>query len=320
MAELRDARALTSSRSTSRYRSKGTEKDALALDSEELPTGGILIPVDAARWSADNFYRLGRAKTTIGRAAHCNVRINHPSVSRLQAELTWSGGALTLTHLSAANPTFVNGVPVAQFSALVTGDLIELGEGIVLRVELFAADEAPTAPRQIEIRRMYAVVHGDVVGYSKLVEADATATAKRLEQRFELIRQHTASAGGRLETQGDSLLCLHTTTALAVDSALAWQQEIALLNRTLPEPQRMLFRVGIHSGDILISPIGNAYGEAINIATRVQALALPGAVFVTGTVRDQLQARENIRFTMIGDETLKNISHEVRVYRADLVA
>jgi len=291
------------------------EATRLPNAAKHSPRGGILIPIGSKLWSDKQHYVLRRDKTTIGRASDCDVRINHPTVSRVHAELTWSDRDLMLAHLSPVNPTLVNGVPVGEACPLHTGDLIEIAEGIVLRLELFGSgDFAATMPRVLDARRMYAILYADVAAYSRLVEDDDIATARQLEACLAIIRQQTETAGGRVvNVAGDGILLLFTSAASAVICAITFQRSIASLNRSLPPTRQLEFRVGINSGDILITPAGAMHGDAINVAARIQALAPPGGILVTGVVHDQLQGH-GLVFQYIRTNSLKNLSREVRSY------
>jgi class 3 adenylate cyclase len=291
----------------------------LTSATDDFPRGGILIPVEPKLWSDQGHYLLRRERTTIGRGSDCDIRISHPTVSRVHAELSWTAGALLLTHLSPVNPTFVNGAPVAEPRYLRAGDIIEIADGVALRVELFGSgDDSPTEPRGRDVRRMYAVISADVFGYSRLVEQDDVETARRLEACFKIIRDRTEGADGRVvQVAGDGILLLFSSAGSAVQSAIAWQSDISSRNEALPGSRRMEFRVGINSGDILITPAGTMLGDAINIAARVQSIAPPGGIFVTGVVRDQLQGRVDLRFEYIRTDELKNLSREIRIYRVN---
>ena len=287
---------------------------------DNFARGGVLVPVEPKLWSDERHYLLRRDTTTIGRGSNCNVRISHPRVSRVHAEVAWIGPTLMLTHLSPVNPTFVNGAPVTDPRPLRTGDIIELADGIALRVELFgASDEAATEPRGQDIRRMYAVIFADVFAYSRLVEQDDAGTARQFEASFKIIRDETERMDGRIvQVAGDGILLVFNSAGAALKSAIAWQSDISRLNESLPIQRRMEFRLGINSGDILITPSGAMIGDAINIAARVQSIAPPGGILVTGVVRDQLQGQVDVRFEYIRTNEMKNISREVRIYRVEL--
>lgn len=138
-------------------------------ESNRTPCGGVLIPSEPAPWFRRRHYLLARDKTIVGRAPECQVRINHPSVSRNHLALEWAGGALVVSHLGSSNVTIVNGVPLTGSCALNGGDRIEIGDGIQFRLELFDNDDdAPTERRPLSEHRLLAIVHTDVVSYSRL--------------------------------------------------------------------------------------------------------------------------------------------------------
>ena len=288
----------------------------MADDANGFPPVGVLIPAGSKPWPSEPQYPLGPGKTMIGRAPHCGVQINHPTVSRSHAELSWADGRLTLTHLSAVNLTLVNGIPVREQVLLRTGDLIELADGILLRVELYTSGEEVTLALSRDDRRMYAVLYADVAGYSRLIEDDDIATARQIETCLDVFRHETERDNGRIvNIAGDGILLLFPSAEAALKCAITCQRTFAHLNLRLPPTRRMEFRIGINSGDILITPGGAMHGDAINIAARVQALATPGGILVTGVVHDQLQGHEGFKFEYVQTNELKNISREVRTYR-----
>ena len=116
---------------------------------------------------------------------------------------------------------------------------------------------------------------------------------------------------------GDGIVALFNSAGSAVKSAVVWQTDIARLNAALPPARKMEFRVGINSGDLLVTPVGAVVGDAINIAARVQSIASPGGIFITGVVRDQLQGQIDLRFEFVQSTEMKNLSREVRVYRVE---
>ena len=271
-------------------------------------------------WSEQPHYSLRPDKTTIGRGSACDIHIGDPTISRLHLELTWRAETLILTHLSQVNPTFVNGTPVAEPRPLRNGDIIELADGVALRVELFGGDKATTQIRGLEVRRMYAILSADVFGYARLVERDDLATARQLEGCLKIARDRVERTEGRVfQVVGDEIVALFNSAASAVKSAIALQSDIARFNGMLPPARRMEFRVGINSGDLLVTPGGAIVGDAINIAARVQSIAPPGGIFITGVVRDQLQlqGQMDLRFEFVQTGEMKNLSREVRVYRVE---
>jgi class 3 adenylate cyclase len=270
-------------------------------------------------WSEQPHYVLRPDKTTLGRGSSCDIRIGDPTISRVHLELAWRAENLILTHLSPVNPTFVNGAPVAEPRPLRNGDIIEVADGVALRLELFSGgDEDATQFRARDMRRMYAILSADVFGYTRLVEQDDLATARQLEGCLKIVRDRVEQMDGRVvQVVGDEILALFNSAGAAVKSAVACQSDIARLNAALPPTRRMEFRVGINSGDLLLTPVGAMIGDAINIAARVQNIAPPGGVFITGVVRDQLQGQTGLRFEFVQTTEMKNLSREVRVYQVE---
>jgi class 3 adenylate cyclase len=270
-------------------------------------------------WSEQPHYALGPDRTTIGRGSSCDIHIGNPTISRLHLELTWRAKTLILTHLSPTNPTFVNGAPVTEPRALRNGDIIEVADGVALRVELFdSGDEAATQFRGRDVRRMYAILSADVYGYARLVEQDDLATARQLEGCLKIARERVEQMDGRIfQIVGDGIVALFNSAGSAVKSAVVWQSDIARRNAGLPPARRMEFRIGINSGDLLVTPAGAIVGDAINIAARVQTIAPPGGIFITGVVRDQLQGQIGLRFEFVQTTEMKNLSRGVQVYRVE---
>jgi class 3 adenylate cyclase len=270
-------------------------------------------------WSEQPNYLLRRDRTTIGRGSSCDIRIDEPTISRVHLELAWRAETLILTHLSQVNPTFVNGAPVAEPRPMRNGDIIELADGVALRVELFGGgDKATTQIRRLDVRRMYAILSADVFGYTRLVERDDLATARQLEVCMKTIRDRVERMDGRVfQVIGDEIVALFNSAGAAVKSAVALQLDLARYNAVLPPTRRMEFRVGINSGDLLVTPGGAIVGDAINIAARVQNIAPPRGIYITAVVRDQLQGQLDLRFEFVQTGEMKNLSREVRVYRVE---
>lgn len=284
-----------------------------------LPPGGVLVPIDPKPWSEQPHYVLRPDKTTVGRGSNCDIRIGDPTISRIHLELAWRAETLILTHMSPVNPTFVNGAPVSEPRALRNGDIIEVADGVALRVELFGCgDNEATQFRGRDARRMYAILSADVFGYARLVEQDDLATARQLEGCLKIVRDGVERMDGRIfQIVGDGVVALFNSVGSAVKSAVLWQSEMARRNAALPPARRMEFRVGINSGDLLVTPAGAVVGDAINIAARIQSIAPPGGVFIAGVVHDQLQGQVGLRFEFVQANEMKNLSREVRVYRVE---
>ena len=169
--------------------------------------------------------------------------------------------------------------------------------------------------------RLAAVMAADMVGYSRLMEADERGTLARLRaHRIELIDPAIAKNQGRLiKTTGDGLLVEFHSVADAVRSALEIQERMRRRNADLEDDQRIDFRIGINLGDIIFDD-GDIYGDGVNVAARVEQLADVGGICVTAAVRDQVDGRVDVAFEDLGEKLLKNISRPVRIYRVAVAA
>jgi adenylate cyclase len=164
-------------------------------------------------------------------------------------------------------------------------------------------------------RRLAAILSADVAGYSRLMGADEVATVQTLSAYRGLVAGIVAARGGRIvDMPGDNILAEFPSALDAVEAALAMQQELAARNAPLPEPRRMAFRVGVNLGDI-IAENGAIYGDGVNIAARVESLAAPGGVCVSGKVYEEVRGKLALAFEDLGEHELKNIAGRVRVWR-----
>jgi class 3 adenylate cyclase len=165
-------------------------------------------------------------------------------------------------------------------------------------------------------RRLAAILAADVAGYSRLMERDEADTFARLRTlRRDLIDPKIAEHKGRIvKTTGDGILIEFPSVVEAVACAVAVQLELATRNDTTAEDERIQFRVGINSGDVIVED-GDIYGDGVNIAARLEGIAEPGGICVSGIVHDQVQGRLDCAFADIGEQNLKNIARPVRVYR-----
>ena len=165
-------------------------------------------------------------------------------------------------------------------------------------------------------RRLAAILAADVVGYSRLMEADEAGTRARVRSlHSELIDPRIAADGGRIvKTTGDGILVEFGSAVDAVQNALAIQSAMAGRNTELPEEQRLVFRVGINLGDVIIEE-DDIHGDGVNVAARLEGLCEPGEVYVSGTVRDHVEGKLAAAFDDLGEQTLKNISKPIHVYR-----
>ncbi len=173
----------------------------------------------------------------------------------------------------------------------------------------------PAGPARVE-RRLAAILAADVVGYSRLIEADEEGTLGRLRAlRAELIDPKIAEHSGRIvKTTGDGLLVEFASVVDALRCAAEVQTAMAESNLPLPPDRRIEFRIGIHQGDIVVED-GDIFGDGVNVAARLEGLAEPGGICVSARVQEDAAGRLDIAFEDIGEQQLKNIARPVRAYR-----
>lgn len=167
-----------------------------------------------------------------------------------------------------------------------------------------------------EIRRKLTTIFcADVQGYSALVEQDEVGTVTRLKQYREVMVAEIGRHHGRLiNTWGDGLLAEFSSPVEAVFCAVETQRLLALRNAESQTAPPMQFRIGINIGDVMID--GNdIYGEGVNIAARLESLADPGGICISGTVFEQVRRKLDIGFDFIGTPEIKNIAEPVPAYR-----
>ena len=165
-------------------------------------------------------------------------------------------------------------------------------------------------------RRLAAILCADVVGYSRLMGTDEEGTLAVLKShRRELIDPLIDQHRGRIfKTTGDGMLIEFASVVDAVRCAVVMQQGMEDRSANLPETERIRFRIGINLGDIMVDE-GDMFGDGVNVAARIEALATPGEICVSASVRDQIGEKLPIGFADLGDHGVKNIARPVRVYR-----
>ncbi len=164
-------------------------------------------------------------------------------------------------------------------------------------------------------RKLTAILSADAVGYSRLMAEDETATVKTLASYREimasLIKQHR---GRVVDSPGDNLLAEFSSVVDAVQCAVAVQSEFQTRNAELAENRRMEFRIGINLGDV-IDDEDRIYGDGVNVAARLEALADPGGVCVSKTAFDQIESKLPLGYEYLGQQSVKNIPKPVGAYR-----
>jgi TolB-like protein/class 3 adenylate cyclase len=164
-------------------------------------------------------------------------------------------------------------------------------------------------------RRLAAILAADVAGYSRLMGADEEGTLNRLKaHRRELVDPKIGEHHGRIvKTTGDGMLVEFASVVDAVRCGVEIQRAMIDRNAATPEDKRITFRVGVNLGDVIVDG-DDIYGDGVNIAARLEALAEPGGICISHTVRDQVLDKLSYAFTDMGEQTLRNIARPVGVY------
>jgi TolB-like protein/class 3 adenylate cyclase len=168
-------------------------------------------------------------------------------------------------------------------------------------------------PSRVE-RRLAAILAADVAGYSRLMGLDEVGTARILREHRVVSDGLVAKHGGRIvKTTGDGILLEFPSVVDAVECAVAVQASMAERNDGVPEDRRMLFRIGINLGDILIQG-DDILGDGVNIAARLEGIAKAGGICISSSAYEQVRGKVAVEFADLGEQTLKNIARPVRAY------
>ncbi|HSM39879.1 MAG TPA: adenylate/guanylate cyclase domain-containing protein, partial [Afifellaceae bacterium] len=165
-------------------------------------------------------------------------------------------------------------------------------------------------------RRLTTIVAADIAGFSRLVGIDeeGTLSAQRWHRK-DLIDPLLERHGGRVaNTAGDSLLIEFPSAVEAVRCAMSVQAEMSVRNAAVPPDRRIEYRIGINVGDVVVED-DDLLGDGVNIAARLEALAQPGGICLSGTTRDHIRDRLDIGLQDMGEVSVKNISRPVQVFR-----
>src|SRR5580692_8232167 len=165
-------------------------------------------------------------------------------------------------------------------------------------------------------RRLTNIFSADVLGYSRLMGLDEAGTLALLNDYKVIMNELIAQHRGRIvSTAGDGVLAEFPSSVMAVQSAVNIQRQLAERNQKLEPDRQMWFRIGINLGDVIVER-DDIFGDDVNIAARLQSLAEPGGVLISGTVFDQVKNKLSLSFNFLGPQRLKNIDTEVPVYSA----
>src|SRR6202051_4087732 len=173
-----------------------------------------------------------------------------------------------------------------------------------------------TPPRGLARRGPAAIVAGDIAGYSRLMQLDEEGThgrVKRIER--DLIEPSIAEHHGKLvKTTGDGFIAIFDSPVEAVRCSIVIQQNLVGRNTSLPRDSWIEYRIGVNLGDVIIET-DDIYGDGVNIASRLESIADPGQVYISGGIYEQIKHKLVCGYESLGDRKVKNITDPVRVYR-----
>jgi adenylate cyclase len=165
-------------------------------------------------------------------------------------------------------------------------------------------------------RRLAAILSADIEGYSRLIRLDEERTVREVQAHLATATAKISEFGGRLiNTMGDGFLAEFASVVGAVRCAVGIQEAINRRNHALAADQRALLRIGINQGEV-VSDNGAVFGDGINVAARLQAIAEPGGIAITARVHEDVAGKVEIEWADIGDQTFKNIDRAIRAYRS----
>jgi len=177
-------------------------------------------------------------------------------------------------------------------------------------------DKDPSVPRVGTPRRLAAIVVGDICGYSRLMELDEEGTHARVRRiERDLIEPSITEHDGKLvKTTGDGFIAIFDSPVEAVRCGIVIQQSMIGRNAALPKSSWIEYRIGVNLGDVIIEP-DDVFGDGVNIAARLEGIADPGQVYISGGIYEQIKHKLVCGYESLGDRKIKNITDPVRVYR-----
>jgi adenylate cyclase len=167
-------------------------------------------------------------------------------------------------------------------------------------------------------RKLAAILYADVVGYSRLTGADEKGTHESLKTHLGALTEAITNHGGRIvNTAGDAVLADFASVVTALECAVAAQREMAERDQDVPAPRKLQFRIGVNLGDIIVDG-EEIYGNGVNVAARLETLADPGGICISGRVLEQVKGNIDVGFASLGAQKVKNIETPVNAYKVRL--
>src|SRR6266436_4218185 len=183
-------------------------------------------------------------------------------------------------------------------------------------------DNSPHRPGEAPSRKrkLAAILHADVVGFSRLMGEDEAGTHRALGELRRAVDPLIGAHGGRIVgTAGDSLLADFSSVVDALSCAVEMQRAARAINDPIPPERRLELRIGVNLGDVIIDG-DDIFGDGVNIAARLEALAQPGTVCISQTVYDQVRNKLDLDYRPLGSHRVKNIAEPVRAYAVGVPA
>src|SRR6266446_2487458 len=169
-------------------------------------------------------------------------------------------------------------------------------------------------------RKLAAILHADVVGFSRLMGEDEAGTHRALGELRRAVDPLIAAHGGRIVgTAGDSLLADFSSVVDALSCAIEMQEAARTINDPIPVDHRLELRIGVNLGDVIIDG-EDIFGDGVNIAARLEALAQPGTICISQTVYEHVKNKLDLNYRPLGSHRVKNISEPVRAYAVGVAA
>src|SRR6476469_4630815 len=180
----------------------------------------------------------------------------------------------------------------------------------------FTSEKSGRPPREASPRRLAAIVAGDIAGYSRLMQIDEEGTHNRVKRiERDLIEPSISEHHGKLvKTTGDGFIAIFDSPVEAVRCSIVIQQNMIGRNASLPKHSWIEYRIGVNLGDVIIET-DDVYGDGVNIASRLESIAEPGQVYISGGIYEQIKHKLVCGYQSLGDRRVKNITDPVRVYR-----
>src|SRR3954466_16400922 len=171
-------------------------------------------------------------------------------------------------------------------------------------------------PREPRPRRLAAIVAGDISGYSRLMQIDEEGTHNRVKRiERDLIEPSIAEHHGNLvKTTGDGFIAIFVSPVEAVRCSIVIQQNLVGRNASIPKHHWIEYRIGVNLGDVIIET-DDVYGDGVNVASRLEGIADPGQVYISGGIYEQIKHKLVCGYESLGDRKVKNITDPVRLPR-----